>query len=227
MSGNLREAEMHGSVQGDAAAGACRLPTQRYLWTIACGAQSRHEARPRLHVESVRSVNRSALERRVATPDQAALDKGRQPGGLAAAAPIALHGFDDVEFQRHRGARAPALRQGDQSVPPRSSSKRWASAISGETIRPAAVCVYHPFVATAVEAVQAAPASMSPPSPPAFPHGLTPLSTRLAGDRGLGGATAPTRSTSSSRAAWCSGPNGSELYNEIKSRCAPPAVTRI
>ena len=36
-------------------------------------------------LESMRNVNRSALERRVAHADQAALDQGRQPGRLAAA----------------------------------------------------------------------------------------------------------------------------------------------
>ena len=37
-------------------------------------------------LESMRNVNRSALERRVAHDDQAPLDQGRQSGGLAVAA---------------------------------------------------------------------------------------------------------------------------------------------
>ncbi|MGY3328032.1 hypothetical protein ACVILI_001049 [Mesorhizobium sp. USDA 4775] len=51
-------------------------------------------------MESVRSVNRSALEPARRQPDQTAFDQGRQPGGLAAAR-RRLHGSDDAELQRH------------------------------------------------------------------------------------------------------------------------------
>jgi deoxyribose-phosphate aldolase len=46
-------------------------------------------------------------------------------------------------------------------------------------IRPAAVCVYHPFVATAVSALEGSGIHVAAVST-AFPHGLAPLETRLA-----------------------------------------------
>src|SRR5690606_2907673 len=50
----------------------------------------------------------------------------------------------------------------------------------GETvIRPAAVCVYHPFVATAVKALEGTGIHVAAVST-AFPHGLSPLETRIA-----------------------------------------------
>jgi deoxyribose-phosphate aldolase len=49
----------------------------------------------------------------------------------------------------------------------------------GDTvIRPAAVCVYHPFVATAVEALQGFGVHVAAVST-SFPHGLAPLETRI------------------------------------------------
>ena len=45
-------------------------------------------------------------------------------------------------------------------------------------IRPAAVCVYHPFVATAADAVKGTGVHVAAVST-AFPHGLAPLETRL------------------------------------------------
>src|SRR5690606_34026591 len=46
-------------------------------------------------------------------------------------------------------------------------------------IRPAAVCVYHPFVATAPKALEGTGIHVAAVST-AFPHGLTPLETRIA-----------------------------------------------
>src|SRR5690606_37022883 len=50
----------------------------------------------------------------------------------------------------------------------------------GDTlIRPAAVCVYHPFVATAVRALEGTGIHIAAVST-SFPHGLAPLETRIA-----------------------------------------------
>ena len=54
-----------------------------------------------------------------------------------------------------------------------------ALGIGAATIRPAAVCVYHPFVATAVEALTGTGIHVAAVST-SFPHGLAPLATRLA-----------------------------------------------
>src|SRR5690606_22475666 len=54
-----------------------------------------------------------------------------------------------------------------------------ALGIAGADIRPAAVCVYHPFVATAVKALEGTGVHVAAVST-AFPHGLTPLETRIA-----------------------------------------------
>ena len=53
-----------------------------------------------------------------------------------------------------------------------------ALGIAAAAIRPAAVCVYHPFVATAVDAVKGTGIHVAAVST-AFPHGLAPLETRL------------------------------------------------
>lgn len=50
--------------------------------------------------------------------------------------------------------------------------------LGGLVIQPAAVCVYHPFVATAVKALEGTNIAVAAVST-AFPHGLAPIETRI------------------------------------------------
>ena len=126
-------------------------------------------------MEAMRAVNRSALERRVATLAKRRSIKGdNQAAWLLRAIAVmdltTLNSNDTHERVRRLCAKArnplrPDIVDG--------------LGIAGHLIRPAAVCVYHPFVATAVDALKGTNIHVAAVST-AFPHGLTPLSARIA-----------------------------------------------
>jgi deoxyribose-phosphate aldolase len=126
-------------------------------------------------MESMRSVNRSALERRVATmTKRRSIKADNQAAWLLKAISLmdltTLNSNDTDDRVRRLCAKAanplrPDIVQG--------------LGLGDKVIRPAAVCVYHPFVATAVEALKGTGIHIAAVST-AFPHGLAPLKTRLA-----------------------------------------------
>src|SRR3954453_10158251 len=125
-------------------------------------------------MESVRSVNRSALERRVASlTKRRSIKADNQAAWLLRAVSCmdltTLNSNDTEERVRRLCAKA---------VNPFRRDIAEALGIEAAAIRPAAVCVYHPFVATAVDAVKGTGIHVAAVST-AFPHGLAPLETRL------------------------------------------------
>ena len=125
-------------------------------------------------LESVRSVNRSALERRAGTLTKRRSIKGDNQAAwlLRAVACMdltTLNSNDTEERVRRLCAKA---------INPFRSDIAEGLGIAEAKIRPAAVCVYHPFVATAAEAVRGTGIHVAAVST-AFPHGLAPLDTRL------------------------------------------------
>jgi len=125
-------------------------------------------------LESVRSVNRSALERRAGTLTKRRSIKGDNQAAwlLRAVACMdltTLNSNDTEERVRRLCAKA---------INPFRSDIAEGLGIAEARIRPAAVCVYHPFVATAAEAVRGTGIHVAAVST-AFPHGLAPLDTRL------------------------------------------------
>ena len=125
-------------------------------------------------LESVRNVNRSALERRIATlTKRRSIKSDNQAAWLLRAVACmdltTLSSNDTDERVRRLCAKA---------VNPFRPDIAAGLGIAGANIRPAAVCVYHPFVATAVEAVRGTGIHVAAVST-AFPHGLAPLETRL------------------------------------------------
>jgi len=125
-------------------------------------------------LESMRNVNRSALERRVASLTKRRSIKGdNQAAWLLRAVSLmdltTLNSNDTEERVRRLCAKA---------VNPIRRDIVEALGVEAASIRPAAVCVYHPFVATAVAAVKGTGIRVAAVST-AFPHGLAPLSTRL------------------------------------------------
>ncbi|AWC21017.1 Deoxyribose-phosphate aldolase [Aminobacter sp. MSH1] len=126
-------------------------------------------------VESMRSVNRSALERRVGTlTKRRSIKADNQAAWLLRSISLmdltTLNSNDTDERVRRLCAKA---------VYPLRRDLVEALGLGDTVIRPAAVCVYHPFVATAVDAVKGAGIHVAAVST-AFPHGLAPLSTRIA-----------------------------------------------
>lgn len=125
-------------------------------------------------LESMRSVNRSALERRVATlAKRRSIKNEDQAAWLLRAVAVmdltTLNSNDTDERVRRLCAKA---------INPFRPDLADALGISGANIRPAAVCVYHPFVATAADALKGTGIRVAAVST-AFPHGLAPLRTRL------------------------------------------------
>ncbi|MER8731284.1 deoxyribose-phosphate aldolase [Mesorhizobium sp. M1227] len=125
-------------------------------------------------MESMRGVNRSALERRVASlTKRRSIKADNQAAWLlraVACMDLTTLNSNDTE-QRVRRLCAKAVNPFRRDIVE-------GLGITGEKIRPAAVCVYHPFVATAVEALRGSGVHVAAVST-AFPHGLAPLSTRL------------------------------------------------
>ncbi len=125
-------------------------------------------------LESMRSVNRSALERRVGTlTKRRSIKADNQAAWLLRSISLmdltTLNSNDTDERVRRLCAKA---------LYPLRADLVQALGLGDTVIRPAAVCVYHPFVATAVEAVKGSGIHVAAVST-AFPHGLAPLSTRL------------------------------------------------
>ena len=125
-------------------------------------------------LESTRNVNRSALERRVATMTKRRSIKGdNQAAWLLRAVSVmdltTLNSNDTDERVRRLCAKA---------LNPLRADIVDGLGIAEAKIRPAAVCVYHPFVATAVEALRGSGVHVAAVST-SFPHGLAPLATRL------------------------------------------------
>jgi deoxyribose-phosphate aldolase len=125
-------------------------------------------------LESARNVNRSALERRVASlTKRRSIKADNQAAWLLRAVACmdltTLNSNDTEERVRRLCAKA---------VNPFRPDIVEGLGIGGANIRPAAVCVYHPFVATAAEVVRGTGIHVAAVST-AFPHGLAPLDTRL------------------------------------------------
>lgn len=126
-------------------------------------------------LEEMRHINRSALERRVGTlTKRRSIKADNQAAWLLRAISLmdltTLSSDDTPERVRRLCAKAknplrPDIVEG--------------LGLGDTVIRPAAICVYHPFVATAVEALKGTGIHVAAVST-AFPHGLAPLQTRLA-----------------------------------------------
>ncbi len=125
-------------------------------------------------LETMRQVNRSALERRAATlAKRRSIKADNQAAWLLRAVSVmdltTLNSNDTHERVRRLCAKA---------VRPFRQDLVEGLGIAGVDIRPAAVCVYHPFVATAVSALAGTGIHVAAVST-AFPHGLSPLKTRI------------------------------------------------
>ncbi len=125
-------------------------------------------------LESMRNVNRSALERRVATlTRRRSIKADNQAAWLLRAIACmdltTLNSNDTDERVRRLCAKA---------LNPLRRDIAEGLGLGDTVIRPAAVCVYHPFVATAAAALEGSDVHVAAVST-AFPHGLTPLATRL------------------------------------------------
>lgn len=126
-------------------------------------------------LQAMRPVNRSALERRTASlTKRRSIKADNQAAWLLRALSLmdltTLSSHDTDE--RVRRLCAKALR-------PLRDDLVEGLGIAGANIRPAAVCVYHPFVATAVKALAGSGIHVAAVST-AFPHGLSPLPQRIA-----------------------------------------------
>jgi deoxyribose-phosphate aldolase len=125
-------------------------------------------------LEAMRHVNRSALERRAQTmTKRRSIKADNQAAWLLKAIAImdltTLSSDDTPDRVKRLCAKARNPLRGDLVA---------GLGLSGQ-VRPAAVCVYHPFVATAVRALEGSGIHVAAVST-AFPHGLAPLDTRLA-----------------------------------------------
>jgi deoxyribose-phosphate aldolase len=125
-------------------------------------------------LEAMRHVNRSALERRVGSLTKRRSIKGENQAAwllrsIALMDLTTLNSNDTHERVRRLCAKA---RQ------PLSGEMVEKLGIAGAGIRPAAVCVYHPFVATCAKELKGTGIHIAAVST-AFPHGLAPLATRL------------------------------------------------
>lgn len=125
-------------------------------------------------LESLRSVNRSALERRVASMTRRRSIKGdNQAAWLLRALALmdltTLNSNDTEDRVRRLCAKA---------VNPLRRDMAEDLGLGDTAIRPAAVCVYHPFVSAAVDSLMGTGVRVAAVST-AFPHGLAPLETRL------------------------------------------------
>jgi deoxyribose-phosphate aldolase len=126
-------------------------------------------------LEEMRAVNRSALERRVASlTKRRSIKADNQAAWLLRSIALmdltTLSSDDTPERVRRLCAKA---------LNPLRPDLVEGLGLGDTKIRPAAVCVYHPFVATAVEALEGSGIHVAAVST-AFPHGLSPLETRIA-----------------------------------------------
>src|SRR5262245_40067845 len=125
-------------------------------------------------LEAMRHVNRSALERRVATlTKRRSIKAGNQAAWLLRAISLmdltTLSSNDTDERVRRLCAKA---------INPLRPDIAEGLGLGMTVIRPAAVCVYHPFVKTAAAALKGTNVHVAAVST-AFPHGLSPLKTRI------------------------------------------------
>jgi deoxyribose-phosphate aldolase len=125
-------------------------------------------------LEEMRHVNRSALERRVASlTKRRSIKNENQAAWLLRSISLmdltTLSSHDTDERVRRLCAKARNPLRPDIVE---------ALGLGDTPIRPAAVCVYHPFVATAVEALHGSGVHVAAVST-SFPHGLSPLETRI------------------------------------------------
>jgi deoxyribose-phosphate aldolase len=125
-------------------------------------------------LESIRNVNRSALERRVASlTKRRSIKADNQAAWLLRSISLmdltTLNSNDTDERVRRLCAKA---------INPLRADIVEGLGLGDEKIRPAAVCVYHPFVAAAAEAVKGTGIHVAAVST-SFPHGLAPLRTRI------------------------------------------------
>jgi deoxyribose-phosphate aldolase len=126
-------------------------------------------------LEEMRHVNRSALERRAQTlTKRRSIKADNQAAWLLRSISLmdltTLSSHDTDERVRRLCAKARN---------PLSADLIAGLGLGDTVIRPAAVCVYHPFVATAVKALEGTSIHVAAVST-AFPHGLSPLETRIA-----------------------------------------------
>lgn len=126
-------------------------------------------------LEAMRHVNKSALERRVQT-----LTKRRSIKAENQAAWL-LKSISLMDLTTLSSDDTPdrVKRLCAKALNPLRVDLVAGLGLSERPIRPAAVCVYHPFVATAVDALKGSGIHVAAVST-AFPHGLAPLDTRLA-----------------------------------------------
>jgi deoxyribose-phosphate aldolase len=125
-------------------------------------------------LEEMRAVNRSALERRVATLTRRRSVKGDAQAAwllkaLACMDLTSLNSNDTDERIRRLCAKARNPLRADIAA---------GLGLAGMPVRPAAVCVYHPFVAVAAAELRGTGVKVAAVST-AFPHGLAPFETRL------------------------------------------------
>jgi len=125
-------------------------------------------------LESMRNVNRSALERRVASlTKRRSIKADNQAAWLLRSISLmdltTLNSNDTDERVRRLCAKA---------INPLRADIVEGLGLGDKKIRPAAVCVYHPFVASAAEAVRGTGIHVAAVST-SFPHGLAPLRTRI------------------------------------------------
>lgn len=125
-------------------------------------------------LDSMRHVNRSALERRAQSLPKCRSIKGdNQAAWLLRALSMmdltTLNANDTKERVRRLCAKA---------LNPLSRDLRKGLGLGETIIRPAAICVYHPFVPACVQMLQGSGIEIAAVST-AFPHGLAPLETRV------------------------------------------------
>ena len=153
------------------------------LHTLPTAAAASHSDLPRNPgmkldlgwLEEMRHVNRSALERRATTlTKRRSIKADNQAAWLLRSISLmdltTLNSNDTDERVRRLCAKARNPLRADLVA---------ALGLGETVIRPAAVCVYHPFVATAVKALEGTGIHVAAVST-AFPHGLSPLETRIA-----------------------------------------------
>ena len=126
-------------------------------------------------LEEMRAVNRSALERRATT-----LTKRRSiKADNQAAWLLRSISLMDLTTLNSNDTDERVLRLCAKARNPLRPDLIEGLGLGDTLIRPAAVCVYHPFVATAVKALGGTGIHVAAVST-AFPHGLAPLETRIA-----------------------------------------------
>lgn len=126
-------------------------------------------------LEDMRAVNRSALERRATTlTKRRSIKAGNQAAWLLRAISLmdltTLNSNDTADRVERLCAKAKHPLRADLIA---------GLGLGDTLIHPAAVCVYHPFVATAVRALEGTGIHIAAVST-SFPHGLAPLETRIA-----------------------------------------------